>query len=68
MESLDGNIVFSSECGCLWIPAGIAIASRCCGFRFYGFACGVRPIDGVRRMVTQAPHALMRYLGTGEEA
>ena len=67
MESADGTIVFSSESGCLWIPAGIAIASCCGGFQLYGFAAGVRPIDGVRRMVMKTPHALMRYLGTGEE-
>lgn len=67
MESADGRIVFSSESGCLWIPAGIAIASHCGGFKFYGFACGVRPLDGMRRMIRKAPSAFMRYLGTGEE-
>lgn len=67
MESADHSIIFSSKYGCLWIPAGIAIASDCGGFKLYGFAAGVRPIDGVRRMVRQAPSVLMRYLGTGKE-
>lgn len=67
MECADGTIVFSSESGCLWIPTGIAIASCCGSFNLYGFACGVRPLAGVRRMVRKTPSALRRYLGTGEE-
>lgn len=63
----DGTIVISSESGCMWIPAGIAIASLCGGFNLYGFASGVRPIDGVRRMIKRSSHALQRYIGTGEE-
>ena len=67
LGSADGSILMSSESGCVWMPAGIAISSGCGGFNLYGMACGVQPIDGVRRMVQKAPRDLMRYLGTGEE-
>lgn len=67
IESTDETIVFSSESGCLWIPAGIAIASGCGAFRLYRFAAGIRSLDGVRQMVKKTPRDLMQYLGTGEE-
>ncbi len=63
----DGKIVSSSGVGCLWVPLGISIASLCGGFNEYGFSGGVRPIDGVRRMVLRGPRALSYYLGTGVE-
>lgn len=59
LRSSDGMIVTSSGAGCMLIPAGIAIASLCGGFQLYGYACGTRPLDGVRRMVKKGPHALM---------
>lgn len=67
LVSQDGTIVTSSGAGCMWIPVGIAVASLCGGFQLYGYACGIRPINGVRRMVNRDPRALMRYLATGEE-
>lgn len=67
MATADGKIELSSGAGCMWIPAGISIASLCGGFNLYGYSLGIRPIDGVRRMVSLGPDALMRYIGTGKE-
>lgn len=67
LATADGKIVSSSGVGCLWVPLGISIASLCGGFNEYGFSGGVRPIDGVRRMVLRGPRALSYYLGTGVE-
>lgn len=67
LSTVDGNCVCSSGAGVLWIPAGIAVASLCGGFREYGCAMGVRPLDGVRRAIRKGDRSLLQYIGTGVE-
>ena len=55
LVSNDGNIVMSSGAGCMYVPMGISIASFCEGFHLFGYALGIRPLDGVRRMVMREP-------------
>lgn len=68
MTTPDGNLVLNAGAGCMWIPAGISVASLCEGFRLYGYAAGIRPVEGVRRMVRRGSRELMQYLGTGIES
>ena len=67
LASMGSMIVLGAGVGCLYVPIGLSVASRCGGFHLYGYSAGVRPLDGVRRMVSKDSRALMRYLGTGEE-
>lgn len=61
------DFVTSSGAGVMWIPAGIAVASMCGGFRTYVEVRGIRPLDGMRRVVARGADALVRYIGTGDE-
>lgn len=67
LESLGAGIVLSAGVGCLCVPIGLSIASLCGGFHLMGYSCGIRPLDGVRRMINKGARPLMYYIGTGKE-
>ncbi len=62
----DGNIVMNSVVGVYCKPAGIVISSLCGAFQLGQFACGIREISDVRRVVKANPGQLGKFIGTGK--
>ena len=65
LATADGSFVISSRGGVLFKAPGIAIASLCGGIEVRSTACGVAPLDYVRRLIKGNPELLRRYIATG---
>lgn len=65
LATSDRNIVMNSNAGAYLKPAGIVISSLCGAFQLGAFACGVRKVSDVRRVILSTPDQLCRFLGTG---
>lgn len=64
LATSDRNIIMNFNTGAYLKPAGIVISSYC-AFELGKFACGVRKVSDVRRVILNNPDQLCRFLGTG---
>ena len=64
LGTVGGDYVILGGVGCLVVPLGISIASRCGSFHLLREACGAKPLSDMRAMLKKDQESFVRYIGT----